>query len=382
VNTLHDISDRIRAGYAREERDAGPVTTLDRLPLTYDHLTPDWLTALLCADRPDVRVAGFEAVEADDLGRGHVRISLSYTNPAPDLPETVFCKDAQRLQLRLFNAFLVEGEAQFYRAIQPALGVETPECLFAGFDPETYNSLLIFRDLREHGLEFCTEALYVTRALAESQIRHVARVHARFAGEMDANPLMTGLRTFPEVFDRVCHLFQGEFGAAVLRGFEVAESVIPEGLRARRDRVWPAIEAAFAEQLTRPPTLTHNDSHIDNWYPTPAGELRLGDWQIVARGDYAFDLAQIISTSLTVDDRRAWEHELVELYVQEVAAHGGPALDLDAVRAAYRAQLVANLSWWTPTLARSVDFDFHDQQGTLEVIRRVTTAIDDHDALR
>ena len=372
VESLEAFGERIRAAYAEEERTARPVTRVDELPFTYAQLTPEWLSALIGAE-----VASFRAEDADELGRGHARIWLSYADAVDGMPESVFCKDSQRLELRLFNAFLVAGEVQFYRGIQTALGLEGPKCLYVGYDPDTGNSLLIFRDLREYDLAFCTERTYVTRALAEGQMSHVARVHGRFAGEMDTNALMTTLRPFDEVYTRVQHLFQGRFGEAVERGFTVAEPAIPPGLFARRADVWPAVQAAFETQRTREPVLTHNDSHIDNWFPTPAGDLRLGDWQIVARGDLAFDLALILSTSPTVEDRRAWERELIALYVEELALNGGPELDAGQVFDRYRAQLPAVLAWWTPTLARAVDFDFHDHEGTLEIIKRITTAIDD-----
>ena len=375
VESLEAFGERIKLAYAEEKRAAHPVTRLDELPFSYEQLTPQWLTALLCPE--GVTVTSFRAEEADDLGRGHARIWLSYSDPAAGLPESVFCKDSHRLQLRMFNAFLVAGEVQFYREIQAALGVESPECLYVGHSAETGNSLLVFRDLREDGVGFCTEQTYVTRALAEGQLAHAARVHGRFAGEMDTNPLMTGLRPFDEVYTRVQHLFQGRFGEAVERGFTVAESVIPPALFARRADIWAAVRGAFERQGACAPVLTHNDSHIDNWYPTPAGDLRLGDWQIVARGDLAFDLALILSTSPTVEDRRAWERELLAFYVEQLAAHGGPRLRVDEAFDRYRAQLPAVLAWWTPTLARSVDFDFHDHEGTLEIIKRITTAIDD-----
>jgi hypothetical protein len=379
VESLEAFGERIKAAYAEEERAARPVAALDELPFTYAQLTPEWLTELLCGDHPGVTVTSFRAENADELGRGHARIWVSYNDagPAAGLPASLFCKDSQLLELRLFNAFLVAGEVQFYRGIQAALGVQSPECLYVGYDPDTGNSLLIFRDLCEQGLTFCTEQTYVTRALAEGQLSHIARVHGRFFSEIDTNPLMTELRPFDEVYTRVQHLFQGRFGEAIERGFTVAESAIPPALFARRAEVWPAVQTAFARQRDVLPTLTHNDSHIDNWYPTPAGDLRLGDWQIVARGDPCFDLALILSTSPTVEDRRLWERELITVYVEELAAHGGPRLTVDEAFDRYRAQLPAVLAWWTPTLARSVDFDFHDHEGTLEIIKRITAAIDD-----
>jgi hypothetical protein len=326
------------------------------------------------------QVSAFRAEDSDDLARGHTRIWLDYAGGASG-PRSVFCKDSQRLKLRLFNAFLVSGEVQFYHDIQPALGVETPACIHVGYDAESHNSLLIFKDLREHGLTFCTDKTLVTRQVAEDQIRHIAAVHARFWNEMDTNPSMTSLRPFRTVYDSVNAIFRDNFGAVVMNGFGAASSAIPESVKARSEEVWPCVQRALAAQFAAPPTLTHNDSHIDNWYPSPNdGLLRLGDWQIVARGDLSFDLALTMATSPTIDDRRAWERDLINLYIDELAIGRGPRLTFNEIWDRYRAQLFMVLAWWTPTVKSDVDFEFHDRDGTFEIIRRISTAIDDLDA--
>lgn len=375
VSDLSTFEAAVRAAYAEEEREACPVTDPAQLPFTYEHLTPAWLSAVLGTD-----VAGFRAEDADDLGRGHARIWLDYAGERGERPGSVFCKDSQRLKLRIFNASLIAGEVQFYNEIQPELGVETPDCLHVGHDPQTHNSLLIFSDLREHGLTFCTEQSHVTRAIAEGQIRHLAAIHARFWNEMD-EPLMSRLRPFRAVYDSVDAIFGGRFGEVVMTGFHAAAPAISDAVKARADEVWPGVERALEAQWAAQPTLTHNDSHIDNWFPSPIdGKLRLGDWQIVARGDLAFDLALVVSTSPTVEDRRAWERELIALYIAELAAAGGPRLTFDELWHRYRTQLFMVLAWWTPTVKSDVDFEFHDLDGTFEIIRRITTAIDDLDA--
>ncbi len=292
----------VRRAYAEEERFARPVYELDQLPFTYEHLTTEWLSKLLGAN-----VTAFRAEDADDLGRGHARIWLKYADGSGG-PTSVFCKDSQRLKLRIFNAFLIAGEVQFYNDIQPALGVETPDCIHVRYDPKTHNSLLIFKDLRKHGLTFCTDKTPVTWGVAEAQIRHIAAVHARFWDEMDTNPSMRKLRPFKNVYDSIDAIFGGDFGAVVMKGFHAAAPAIPESVIARADEIWPGVQRALAAQEAARATLTHNDSHIDNWYPSPAnGRLRLGDWQIVARGDLSFDLALVLATSPTVDNRRAWD---------------------------------------------------------------------------
>lgn len=375
VEDLSTFDAAVRRAYAEEERLARRVYELDQVPLTYGHLTVEWLTKLL-----GVEVSAFRSEDADDLGRGHARIWLDYADGVAG-PASIFCKDSQQLKLRIFNAFLIAGEAQFYNTIQPSLGVETPDCIHVGHDQQTHNSLLIFTDLREHGLNFCTDKTSVTREIAEGQIRYIAAVHARFWDEMDTNPAMTQLRPFKNVYDSVNTIFGGDFGTVVLNGFHAAAPAIPEPVLAQADKIKPGVHRAIEAQFAQRPTLTHNDSHIDNWYPSPLDrQLRLGDWQIVARGDLSFDLALIVATSPTVENRRSWERDLINLYIDELAALGGPRLTFDELWARYRTQLFMVLAWWTPTVKSDVAFEFHDMEGTFEIIRRITTAIDDLDA--
>ena len=67
----------------------------------------------------------------------------------------------------------------------------------------------------------------------------------------------------------------------------------------------------------------HGDFRLDNLLFRPDGEPAwIVDWQTVSYACPARDLAYFLGNSLTVSDRRAHEHDLVDHYVAELARAG------------------------------------------------------------
>ena len=89
--------------------------------------------------------------------------------------------------------------------------------------------------------------------------------------------------------------------------------------------------------------LCHDDVHLKNWYVAGNGEMGLSDWQDVSRGHWARDVAYAVSTALTVEDRRAWEQDLIKYYLEELRASGGPQVGFDEAWKVYRRQLITAL---------------------------------------
>jgi hypothetical protein len=85
-----------------------------------------------------------------------------------------------------------------------------------------------------------------------------------------------------------------------------------------------------------------------------------------------------MATALTIDNRRAWERDLIQYYLEELRAAGGPAISFDEAWNAYRQQLITALTWWTVTLTPPPGLpDMRPRDITLEFIRRISTAMDD-----
>jgi aminoglycoside phosphotransferase (APT) family kinase protein len=127
--------------------------------------------------------------------------------------------------------------------------------------------------------------------------------------------------------------------------------------------------------------VIHTDVHIGNWYQTVAGQMGLLDWQVLTRGHWSRDLSYALSTALTVEDRRAWEMDLISLYVERFGQRTGVTIPLESAVVWYRQQLFHALHMWTQTLCHPrLQPNSQRDEMTYELMRRIATAIDDLDA--
>jgi hypothetical protein len=93
---------------------------------------------------------------------------------------------------------------------------------------------------------------------------------------------------------------------------------------------------AVAALIDTPPhTVMHGDAHPGNVYFRD-GAAGLLDWQAVRRGHPSRELAYTLITSLTPEDRRADQRDLLDDYRRALAAAGGPDLDRDDLWLRYR----------------------------------------------
>ena len=95
------------------------------------------------------------------------------------------------------------------------------------------------------------------------------------------------------------------------------------------------LEAALRHVASLPSTVVHSDLRADNLLFSPDGNtVTIVDWQGAGVGPPGFDLAYFLSQSLTVEDRRLAEVDLLALYQDALADHG-VVLSGAEVRAGY-----------------------------------------------
>lgn len=386
---MEDLTEQITREYEIEQRGNPKAIKPEDIPISYEAITPEWLTHILCKEHSGAKVIGCRLDVADDGNTNRRRIFLTYNEAGnkAKLPGSVFCKALHKLANRLVdaNCGLIQGEDTFYNDYRPLLDIEAPVPLFATYSRRSYNSIVILDDLVRHGAEFCKHNTDMTRHRAESQMALLARLHGKFYQTLDKNPLTAKLRTFEQTFNFSNTWFNLE--SCCNNGFRAAEKVVPPRLFKRHAEIWPATLKSVDLHRTQPRTLTHTDTHLRNWYIVPNGQMGLADWQGIAGGDWGRDVAYAISTALTVENRRAWEKELLRFYLECLHAEGCPVLDFNQAWNNYRRHLFTSLAWWTVTLTPSSGDsdepppDFQPRDATLAFIGRMATAIDDLDAL-
>lgn len=373
----------IKARFEAEQRSPIVPRTANEMPPSYESITAEWLTDVLGKVVPGAQVIAHELGPRDDGTSNRRRIELRWNaaGEAAGLPRSVFCKGTQSLESRYMLGMNegVQAEVNFYTRVRPALGVIAPDALYARYDAQTLNSIIVMRDLRGE-VEFCSMETDLSKDQVKSQLRLLATTHGRY---YESPELETTLAPFSkwETFFTITAVDAG-FAEACIRGFTQAAAVIPPRLFAREPAVWPATLACVARHAELPRMFTHNDLHLKNWFIRPDGEMGVNDWQNCCKGNWSRDLAYCLSTGTVPEKRRAWEQELLQYYLDELYARGGPRLDFADAFRLYRQQLFAALAWWTGTLGQPPDAPAMQPPATsLEFIRRMAIAIDELDAL-
>jgi hypothetical protein len=376
-----DTYSMLEARFAEEQREHPVPLTAADFPVSYEAITPQWLTQVLCATYSGAAVTACRLGPRDEGTSSRRRISLEYNDAGrrAGLPASVFCKSTHSLKSRFqlaLNGF-VEGEVRFYNHLRPLLDIEAPKGLFANFNDYTFNSIIILCDMTGTA-RFCRHDEPMSRERAESQVRLLATLHATF----HAKPLAVTfpfLRTWDDTFTATA---ENGFHEACLRGFQMAEAVIPPRLFAREAEIWPATVESVARHQRLPQTVIHSDPHLKNWYIAASGAMGLNDWQCVCRGHWGRDLAYCLSTALETEDRRAWERDLIGLYLDGLRAKGVPLTSFDDAWTHYRQQLFGALAWWTGTLGQPPNApEMQPRDSSLQFIGRMARAVDDLEAL-
>lgn len=336
------LDERLRPRRAR----AVPVSPAD--------LSREWLQSVLCADHPDASVVAFETTPASvgTSTRWQLHVTYDDAGTAAGLPTRMFAKTtiAYRQRMLLGLAGVIEGEPAFYNHFRDRVEIEAPVGYYAAVDPQSWRALTLTDDLAVlKGATFGTPVTETSRVEIEDLLANMARWHARFQDDPDLQRLapMTPLRIF--------ELMRGmaSFKKRASVGAQRCREVYPPGQFERHDALYEGLEEAMRLASTGPATLLHGDAHLGNTYRTADGRMGFADWQLIKHGSWAYDFAVCVVTGLAVEDRRAWERELLEHYLEQLALAGGRPLELEEAWLAYRVSAPWAYFGWTWTIGRS-----------------------------
>ncbi|MBX9605167.1 MAG: aminoglycoside phosphotransferase family protein [Gammaproteobacteria bacterium] len=374
----------IKAAYEREQAQAGKVWHKEQIPLAWDFITPEWLSDALIGAGKAEKIVGYRLDERDEGTASRRRIFLEYNaaGQAAGLPATVFGKSTQHLENRFIIGMNggIEAEVTFYQAVRPKLDIEAPRALFARFDASSLNSIILLHDMRDE-VTFCPYDQPMTLELAKSQMRVLATLHAAYYQSPELTTTLAPWNTWEDYFAITAK--EAGFEQACQRGFAEARDVVPPALFAHEAEIWPATVEAIALHSRLPRMLVHSDVHLKNWYVAAPDRMGLTDWQCSCKGHWSRDLSYCISTALTVEQRRAWEKELLTYYLELMHAKGVPAIAFDDAWLAYRAQMFPALAWWTGTLGQPPEAPaMQPRAASLTFIERMANAVHDLDSLR
>lgn len=345
-----------------------------RVPSSPDDLTPAWLTQAL---GEPVRSVNITRRSAGTTTRA--ALELAYANGATD---QMFVKCTTSLPQRLMLGLggLIHGEPGFYNHIRPGLEIEAPLGYYAAAASRSWRSIVVVEDVAAtRGARFWDPAASVTRHQIEDLLGNVARWH----GALWDSPHLAGWRWLRTPADQM-RLIDALLGLADRRaaGARRARPVIPPALRTRQDDLYAGMRRSMKIASEGPRTYLHGDLHVANTYRTRAGAMGIADWQVGLQGSWASDFAYLLATALEVADRRAWERELLGLYLDALGAAGGPAIPHQDAWVAYRQATFYPYFAWVYTIGRArLQPRFQPERVSLLMIERIAAAIADLESL-
>jgi len=293
----------------------------DSVPDDVDGIDPEWLSAALEPQFPGVRVASVTVTGQRQVTNTHASLHIHY-HSACGAPPTMFAKmlpsDPQR-RIAIARTGMGEREVRFYERLAPDLPLRLPRDHVARVrDDGTF--VLLLEDLDATGCVISDGPMGVSIDAAARALEDLAALHLRFV-----DPKMRALQVpwIPSMTST------SDYGSVMLR----------YGLDHHRDRLSDefaemaelciAYPAELQELWHRgPQTVIHGDPHIGNLF---LDDDRVGflDWGIINVNTPLRDVSYFLTMSLTVDDRRVAERDLLSHYLDVWHAGGGSLIPAD-----------------------------------------------------
>ena len=313
-------------------RDSDTPQLLDRC----EEVDAEWLRKILSnAGHDDVEIASFAS---RPIGAGNVsdtfRVTLEYARPTP-APPSLICKfrcSGEAAHAHGIGSGSYLRELESYRALKGRTDVcRIPHVHWIDGHAENIN--LVMEDLSGTA-RAGNQIAGCSIDDARSVVAELAKLHRAFYPMSRSDAPAWGM-TMAGTADY--------WAAAVTRGL----GVIRQHVASRLD-VWQMDVVEDAERLApswyrlpmRRGTLTHGDPRVDNILFAPEGAVLI-DWQVTGLRNPMHDIGYFLSGSVSLDDRRAHENDLLDLYVDIFGSLGG--YGRDAIEADYRVQLLSGL---------------------------------------
>ena len=221
-------------------------------------------------------------------------------------------------------------EALFYNNFAVKSGLPIPDIYFCEYRNNPDEFCILMEDLTNWDTGSINEG--ATREQAELVVSNLAGLHARFWNDQS---LKVHKSLWP---GEEQHYAPYPLGLAIAE--ELGDSLFPEGVLQIAGHYEPHRKTVFTNRYDAPFTLTHGDSHLQNMmFQRGSGqttEIKMLDYGRLIVGTAAVDLAYFIELSFQVEDRRAWEKELLEFYYEQLVSHGVTDYSFDQLITNYR----------------------------------------------
>ena len=338
-------------------------------------LSVKWAQRIVQRYATDARVFDVN-IRSVDVGTS-TRLRVDVKHDASDtVPSRWFVKTPSlAIKPRLITALprFLHKEVRFYRSLSRYVPLKLPRIL-AAESQLGHGSTLVMSDLTENDFRpgQVSDALSVDQA---SQVmHHLANLHGRYWNKPDL------LQTH-RWLNGVSYQMENAMGTLLAyplmkQGLNRADELVSKKLR-RPALAYAANRRRYKRFLNNEAkTLVHYDCHPGNifWADNEPGFL---DWQLVRMGEGIGDVAYFLATAMDPQLRRKHEKNLLNQYLNQLALAGVPELNEDRVFNRYQLHLAYPFEAMLVTLAIG---DMMQSDANLELIKRATAAVEDHDS--
>lgn len=319
------------------------------VPMSVEEINSEWFTAAL-------RHAGLHAEVVDcrhtAIVRGNatkVRCAITYATGSDPLPTHLCAKVGMELQDQSKNltGSTYDIEGRFYLDIAPRFpGLQTPRCLSVIVDERTARCALVLEDVIAAGSRFGSPLEGdLSPAQVEGILHQLAMVHGKWWRDREGCSLRH-LETGIERSNRLGRYYS-TFDSAVVASLldKGLADALPADLRDPSllvDGFWHYADLTTSE----PPCLIHADPHLGNIVIHSDGTCAIADWQTLRWGPWSHDVAYLIVSTLSVEQRRASEDDLLVTYLDALGSTGATPPTAEHARALYSASLAYGTFGW------------------------------------
>ena len=308
-----------------------------------DDVTAEWLTQVLIEAG---RLARGKVVDVSraTCGTGQLADSFRFTltyDPPQAGPATLVgkfvSKDATSREFGRSSGYY-RAEIGFYTELAPRLAMAIPTAVYAAIADNATDFVLLMEDLapaRAVDQLIGCNADESARVLEQVAALHAATWHDKALAEID------WLKGTVGIFSHVSDTY-----ADVIQNFPALAGDLVDERDLREAAKLLGHVDAWKQAFSKPQCLWHSDLRADNvLFDAKGGSLPavLLDWQGVGFGTGTIDVAYWIGTSMTVETRRAHEHELVMHYHDALCRYGVEGYSADTCWNDYRLHAIHGL---------------------------------------
>lgn len=307
---------------------------MSAFPVHPNGVDADWLNDSLegtewLAEGP-VESVSWEAIGTGQVGDS-VRFHLTHAGGAKSTLAAKFpaADHASRSTAALLQ--LYTKEVRFYADIAPQLAMRVPEALVAEVDEEGSEFILLFEDLSP--ARGGNQIAGCTIEDARAAIRQAAAIHA--PSWHNSAILTADWLQRSEAIDAQVRTLYPQAQAVFAERY--ADMLEPEYM-ALCDALAAHPQLFSHAESASPQCVVHGDFRLDNFLFDVKGgaePIAVLDWQTVTAGKAMTDIGYFLGCGIGDDLRRAYEDELLALYLEEMAARG-VALSRDDIWTDYR----------------------------------------------